>query len=873
MFTSIKQFFQKLFRSHELKIAYHELKKINALASWATSQTDEQLQTKTQNFKDRLAAGHSLSSIRVEAYAVIREAAFRVLKKRPYDVQVLAGIILDLGVIAEMKTGEGKTLTSIFPIYLNALTGESVVVSTVNEYLAQRDAEEMGAIFQWMGLSVGVNLATMNSHQKRDAYSKDITYSTHSELGFDYLRDNMVHLWADKVQRGLNFAIIDEADSILIDEAKTPLIIAGGEQKNVDLYTGADNFVRQLQAADYNIDEESRTVNLTNSGIDLANRFFNLHNLYEISNSELIHRIQNAMRAHLILKKDVEYIVSREQILLVDSFTGRIMEGRAFSEGLQQAIQAKERVKIEPETRVLATTTYQNFFRLFKKLAGMTGTAKTEEQEFIDIYNMRVIPIPTNLPMIRVDEEDTVFVTLQAKHNAIVEEAKRLWERGQPVLIGTGQVETSEILHLLLLNAGVPHKVLNAKQNAQEAEIISQAGQVGAVTIATNMAGRGTDIKPSKEALGLGGLFILGTEKAESRRIDNQLRGRAGRQGDVGCSKFFLSLEDTLIVRFSTHDKLKQIFSPYQNQPIKEKLLAKTFLRAQKKIEGFNYDQRKSVLSYDDVIRQQRDLIYEQRDLILKTPNLFFIIERMIISYVSTTLKMLQVMKSGFYDDQPIIDFFNKNLLNNYEYKFDTQLFSSTPTEDLIKVIANKLLSCYEDSRNYQINHYGLDYIQFSERKLILAALDNAWQEHIANMDRLKQSSHVFQYAQKNPFQVYTEQGGKFFLVMIEQIARSAIEQLFRSSGSLYNLQSHQEEYKNIELNGFKLSFGLYGSMLFDERLSQEQKTDIFNWIQEHASNLIAESKWEELEKELNNKFWYLKLPLSSVSQEREEKE
>lgn len=577
-----------------------------------------------------------------------------------------------------------------------------------------------------MGLSVGVNLASKSVIDKRVAYSHDITYSTHSEFGFDYLRDNMVTDIKDKVQRGLGFAILDEADSILIDEAKTPLIISGGQHVSANLYAGANGFASQLTEEDYEIDEESRTVRLTELGIDKANQFFNLNNLYEISNSELVHRIQNAMRAHLILKRDVEYIVSDGQIQLVDSFTGRIMEGRAFSEGLQQALQAKEGVEIEPETRILATTTYQNFFRLFKKLAGMTGTAKTEEREFIDIYNMRVIPIPTNLPMIRVDEEDEIYLNLASKYKAIVKKTEELWESGQPVLIGTGQVETSEILHQLLSEAKIPHKVLNAKQNAQEAEIVARAGQVGAVTIATNMAGRGTDIKPTKEALSLGGLYILGTERAEARRIDNQLKGRAGRQGDIGRSKLFLSLEDTLIIRFASHSKLQRLFADSNDKPIEDRFLKKTFVRAQKRIEGFNYDQRKSVLSYDDVIRQQRDLIYEQRDLILQSEELIYVIEKMISSYVDHVLRRIFHIKDrSFVDQEELIHYFNETLLFPKELRFDKENFHSSDASDIGERIIERIIENYHKLREEQLVSLGKDYIKDFERKTILRALDN----------------------------------------------------------------------------------------------------------------------------------------------------
>lgn len=617
------------FKSTEMRIAEHTLKKINQLEESVAKLTDEELKHKTIEFRERIKLGETQDDIRPEVFAVSREATKRILGKRPYDVQMIGGIILDLGSVAEMKTGEGKTITSIAPVYLNALGGNSVIVSTVNEYLAERDAEEMGQVFKFLGLTVGINKAQMHTNLKREAYACDVVYSVHSELGFDYLRDNMVMSKEEKVQRGLDYILLDEVDSILIDEAKTPLIISGGDQEESTMYTIADLFVRTLNHDDYFIDEESKSVYLTDQGIEKANKYFNFKNLYDLENSELVHRIQNSLRAHKVMKLDVEYIVRNDKIELVDSFTGRIMEGRAYSEGLQQAIQAKERVEVESETKTLATITYQNFFRLFKKISGMTGTAKTEEKEFIDIYNMRVNVVPTNKPVVRIDDKDEIYVDMHSKWQAVTKEVKRAYQRKQPILIGTAQVEDSEILHEYLLQEGIPHTVLNAKQDASEAEIISKAGQAGAVTIATNMAGRGTDIKPTKEAIENGGLYVLGTEKAESRRIDNQLKGRSGRQGDIGYTKFFLSLDDQLILRFSVQDKWKEIFKEYGSDPIPGESIRSAFLRAQKKIEGFNYDSRKSVLNFDDVIRQQRDLIYEQRDLILQRDDLGSIIHKM----------------------------------------------------------------------------------------------------------------------------------------------------------------------------------------------------------------------------------------------------
>ncbi|MBR3571086.1 MAG: preprotein translocase subunit SecA, partial [Mycoplasmataceae bacterium] len=586
------------FKSAEFREAEFLLKKINYLGRSIKNLTDEQLRNKTRFFKQRLSRGETLDDIRIEAFAVAREAVFRVLGKRPFDVQILGGLILDMGSVAEMKTGEGKTITSIAPIYLNALDEKGVIVSTVNEYLAERDSQEMGEVFKWLGLTVGLNKVDMSPQLKKQAYSCDITYSVHSELGFDYLRDNTVRSIEEKVQRGLNYALIDEVDSILIDEAKTPLIISGGEENESSLYTNADLFVKSLTPSDYFIDQETQGISLSFNGVEKANKWYKTDNLYKIENTEIVHRIQNALRANLVMKKDFEYVVMNDKIELVDQFTGRIMEGRSYSEGLQQAIQAKENVKIEPETKTIATITYQNFFRMFKKLSGMTGTGKTEESEFINTYNMRVNVIPTNKPILRIDHEDQIYLTMNAKYKALVEEIKRIHKKGQPILVGTTQVEESEYLHQLLVKEGLQHTVLNAKQNLAEAEIIKKAGVLNAITIATNMAGRGTDIKLGEGVKEVGGLFVLGTDKSESRRIDNQLKGRAGRQGDVGESKFFLSIEDRLIQRFSLQDKWKEIFKEFKDNKITGGQIVKAFERAQRKIEGFNYDSRKSVLNY-----------------------------------------------------------------------------------------------------------------------------------------------------------------------------------------------------------------------------------------------------------------------------------
>ncbi|MDC8901262.1 preprotein translocase subunit SecA [Metamycoplasma hyosynoviae] len=770
------------FKSTEMRIAEATLKKINKLEEKIIKLTDSELKEKTGEFRQRLNMGETSDDIRPEVFAVAREATKRILGKRPFDVQMIGGVILDQGSVAEMKTGEGKTITSIAPIYLNALTGNSVIVSTVNEYLAKRDAEEMGQVFKFLGLTVGINLAQLENDQKRAAYACDIVYSVHSELGFDYLRDNMVMSKEEKVQRGLDFILLDEVDSILIDEAKTPLIISGGDEGTTPIYNIADLFVRTLSKDDYTIDEETKSVYLTNEGIQKANKYFNFENLYDIQNSELVHRIQNALRAHKVMKLDVEYIVLDDKIELVDSFTGRIMEGRAYSEGLQQAIQAKERVEIEAETKTLATITYQNFFRLFKKICGMTGTAKTEENEFIEIYNMRVNVVDTNKPMVRFDDEDEIYVTMNAKWKAVTKEVKRVYEKGQPILIGTAQVEDSEVLHEMLLEERIPHAVLNAKQDASEAEIISKAGQVKAVTIATNMAGRGTDIKPSKEALELGGLYVLGTEKAESRRVDNQLKGRSGRQGDIGYSKFFLSLDDQLILRFSVQDKWKEIFSVYGNDPIEGKQIKTAFLRAQKKIEGFNFDNRKSVLNFDDVIRQQRDLIYEQRDLILNRDDLGTIIKKMIsVSTIQLVENPYFINKNNTLELNSFTKYLNENYMNLCDYKFSETELKKFDKDDLIEFIMKVLNDEYDKLRQNILEKYGVIELTNSEREIILSVFDGAWQDHINVMDKLRRSAHLVQYSQKNPYQVYTNMGSKKFKELTNRIALECIVNLMNN--------------------------------------------------------------------------------------------
>lgn len=786
------------FKSAEIRSAESSLKKINALEKMITNLTDDQIKNKTRVFKQRYKRGESLESLRNEAFAIAREATFRVLKKRPFDVQMIGGIILDLGSVAEMKTGEGKTITSIAPIYLNALSGDGVIVSTVNEYLATRDAEEMGEVFNWLGLTVGINKPKATKNEKREAYACDITYSIHSELGFDYLRDNMVTNKNEKVQRGLNFALIDEVDSILIDEAKTPLIISGGQTNDSNLYETADQFATSLKADDYKIDHETQSISLTHQGVNKSNSFYNVKNIYEIQNSEIVHRIQNALRAQYIMKRDVEYIVLEGKIELVDLFTGRVMEGRAYSEGLQQALQAKEKIEIEPETKTMATITYQNFFRMFKKLSGMTGTAKTEEQEFLDIYNMRVNVVPTNKPIIRKDHPDEIYISFKYKFQAMVKEIQTISLTGQPILIGTAEVKESEYLHELLIKHNIPHTILNAKQNKTEAEIISKAGQLHSITIATNMAGRGTDIKLGPGVLEVGGLYVFGTNKAESRRIDNQLKGRAGRQGDIGESKFFLSIEDQLIQRFSLQDKWKEIFKDNGEKKIEGNTILKAFSRAQRKIEGFNYDSRKSVLNYDDVIRMQRDLIYRQRDVILTKPDLLSIIKKMIHSTSKNLIYIDGILQhTGLVDYSKLTNYINETFMKECDFVFTENHFKHLTNQTIPLFFEKIILELYTKSRDISAEKASIEWIQSNERTTIIANLDKQWQYHIDVMDKLRSSTNIVQYSQKNPYQVYAEQGTLKFNEMCDEIAFQSLISLLNNINIIPQNQMEMVEINN----------------------------------------------------------------------------
>ena len=732
--------------------------------------SDEQLQAKTTEFKERYSKGESLDDLLYEAYAVVREGARRVLGLYPYKVQVMGGIVLHNGDVPEMRTGEGKTLTATMPVYLNALSGKGVHVVTVNEYLTTRDATEMGELYSWLGLSVGINLAAKSPLEKREAYNCDITYSTNSEIGFDYLRDNMVVRAEDMVQRPLNYALIDEVDSILIDEARTPLIVSGpqGSETN-QLYFLADNLVKSLDKEDYIIDVPSKTIGLSDTGIDKAEKFFKLNNLYDIENVAITHFLDNALRANYIMTYDVDYLVNEDQeVMIIDPFTGRTMEGRRYSDGLHQAIEAKEGVSVQNESKTSASITYQNLFRMYKKLAGMTGTGKTEEEEFREIYNMRVVPIPTNRPIARVDHEDLLYPSLEYKFNAVIADVKRRYEKGQPVLVGTVSVETSDLISQKLVAAGVPHEVLNAKNHYREAQIIMNAGQRGAVTIATNMAGRGTDIKLGPGVRELGGLCVIGTERHESRRIDNQLRGRSGRQGDPGESQFYLSLEDDLMKRFGS-ERIK-VFMERMNlseeeSVIKSKMLTRQVESAQKRVEGNNYDSRKQVLQYDDVMREQREIIYKQRqDVITADRDLAPEIKAMM---KRTIKRQVEGHFLGSKDEaiDGIIKFAHTTLVE--DGTLHAESFKPMNKKEIIDELYELALRVY-DSQVKKLRDE--DRIREFQKVLILRVVDNKWTDHIDAMDQLRNAVSLRGYAQNNPIVEYQSESFNMFNDMIGAI-------------------------------------------------------------------------------------------------------
>ena len=761
--------FDKLFNTDKKILAEVEqqVKPTLDFESKMAALSDDQLKAKTQEFKDRLANGETLDDILCEAFATVREAAKRVIGEFPYFCQLEGACVLHRGDIAEMKTGEGKTLTSVMAVYLNALEGKGVHVITVNEYLAQRDAEWMGQIHRFLGLTVGVNLRSMTAAEKRKAYLCDITYSTCSEVGFDYLRDNMVTRIEDRVLRELNFALVDEVDSILIDESRTPLIISGSTRQTANLYVNADRFVKKLhEEEDYEIDVKGKNIQLTEEGIRKAEKTFKVNNIYDPENTALVHYIAQALKANYIMHNDVDYVVEDNQVVIVDQNTGRKMPGREWSDGLHQAIQAKENVPIKNETITMATITYQNFFRLYNKLAGMTGTAKTEEEEFLSIYNMRVVEIPTNRPVARIDESDLIFGTKKAKYEALVNKVKELHEKGQPVLVGTISVETSELLSKMLKERRIRHEVLNAKNHQREAEIIKNAGQKGAVTIATNMAGRGTDIKLGEGVKELGGLAVLGSERHESRRIDNQLRGRSGRQGDPGYSQFYVSLQDDLMVRFGS-DRMQGLFSQMGDVPIENKTVSKAISSAQKRVEGINFDARKALLDYDDVMRLQRETMYQQRNYILEHDDIHSVIEDM----------YKRVMKR-VVDEH--IDHEGKKQVIDYNGVVDSLkvIGSEVKADDINNLdeteCVNRLVEICFGAYNKKIEEFK-DQIMPLEKTMVLRTMDRAWVNHIDVMSKLRDGIGLRSYAQNNPLQAYVEEGYELFETMMNSISDQVV--------------------------------------------------------------------------------------------------
>ena len=767
--------------------------KVIALESQMAALEDADFPVKTEEYKARYAKGESLDSLLPEAFALVREGAKRVLGLFPYKVQIMGGITLHDGNIAEMRTGEGKTLTATMPVYLNALSGDGVHVVTVNEYLATRDAREMGELYNFLGLTVGLNLTGMSSEEKRAAYAADITYSTNSELGFDYLRDNMVVYKSQMVQRPLNYAVVDETDSILIDEARTPLIISGQAEKSTVLYQRADMFVKGLkEEEDYTIDLTSKTISLTDEGINKAEQTFRLPNLYDVDNSALVHHIDQALRANYIMLRDIDYVVDEGKVKIVDGFTGRIMEGRRYSDGLHQAIEAKEGVEVENESKTMATITYQNYFRMYRKLSGMTGTAKTEEEEFREIYNMNVIAIPTNRPVQRIDGHDLIYPSLRSKFRAVVQDIKQRHEAGQPILVGTVAVETSELLSNMLRAEGIPHEVLNAKNHFKEAEIIMSAGQRGAVTIATNMAGRGTDIKLGKGVKELGGLCVIGTERHESRRIDNQLRGRSGRQGDPGATQFYLSLEDDLMKRFGG-EKMQAIWERLNltdegdDNFIQSKMLTRQVESSQKRVEGNNYDTRKSVLEYDEVMREQREIIYSQRLQIINEENS---LEKVTKGMIRRTIH--RVVESHTLTDQKdwnlegIVDFAHNSICAPDELSI-SDLEGKTAAE-IEGILNEKAMEIYKEKQE-QLN--GDNQMLEFEKVVILRVVDRKWTDHIDDMDQLRQSVGLRGYAQIDPLTEYQTEGYERFQQMIAAIDYDVTRILMKSQ-IRQNLQREQ---------------------------------------------------------------------------------
>ena len=767
MISILKKLFDNEYK--ELKRFDVIAKKIDELEPEMSKLSDKKLQGYTEKFKKRLEDGETLEDILVEAFAVCREAAYRCVGMKPFYCQLLGGLAIHYGNIAEMKTGEGKTLTCVLPAYLNALTGNGVHIVTVNEFLSSRDAEWMGKIFEFLGLTVGLNLRELSPSEKRNAYQCDIMYTTNSELGFDYLRDNMVVRKEDRVGRRLNYCIIDEVDSVLIDEARTPLIISGGVMQNVNLFEQADLFAKSLKEnVDYVKEEKSRSITLTDEGAHKCEKAFHIDNLYDINNTALVHHINLALKANYFMKNDVDYVVQDGEVVIVDQFTGRLMKGRAFSEGLHQAIEAKEHVKINQETKTLATITFQNLFRMYNKLSGMTGTAKTEEEEFRNIYNMYVICIPTNKPVIREDATDLLYPGKEGKYNAIIRVVEERHKLGQPILIGTIAIETSELLSKMLTKKKIRHEVLNAKNHAREAEIIAHAGEKGAVTIATNMAGRGTDIKLGEGVKELGGLCVIGTERHESRRIDNQLRGRAGRQGDPGFSQFFVSFEDDLLIRFGS-DRYKEMMASIGftgDQAIRNKMFAKTVETAQKRVEGNNFDIRKHLLSYDDVMNTQRNIIYERRNEILDNDSIHATVLAGFREYI-TNLVMAHLIDSKHLqenDYSEILEAANENLLR--KYRLNLSEINGKKEDEVIETIYDNVLKDYEEKLADIPEEVSNEF----EKAISLRVIDSNWMEHISTMSHLREGVGLRGYANVNPLDAYTKEGYNLFDNMLNKI-------------------------------------------------------------------------------------------------------
>ena len=767
----------------ELKALEKMADKVLAYETEMSSLSDEELRGKTAEFRSRLENGETVDDLLYEAFATAREAAYRVINEKPYKVQVMGSIAMHQGDISEMKTGEGKTLTATMAVYLNALPGKGVHVITVNEYLAARDAAWMGEIYRFLGLTVGINKRELSNKEKREAYNCDITYTTNSELGFDYLRDNMVTDVNDRVMRGLHMAIVDEVDSVLIDESRTPLIISGGKKKTANLYVEADKFVKTLVApeyetdkfthektlisGDYDIDEKTRQIMLSEEGTTKAEKFFRIKNLYDIEHTQLVHHINQALRANYIMMKEIEYVVNDDQeIVIVDQFTGRMMPGRAYSDGLHQAIEAKEGVPIKEETSTLATITYQNFFRLYEKLAGMTGTAKTEEEEFLSTYNMKVVVIPTNRPVVREDLPDEIYAHKKDKYRALVNKVKELYATGQPVLVGTIAVETSELISNMLKKENIPHEVLNAKNHAREAEIIAVAGRPKSVTIATNMAGRGTDIKLTEESRRLGGLAVLGSERHESRRIDNQLRGRSGRQGDPGFSRFYVSLEDSLMVRFGG-DKLQNMFDKLGDEQIESKAVTKSITMAQKRVEGFNFDSRKQLLDYDDVLRRQREIIYAQRNRILESEQVHDMVQVILEKALEMTLEAnVTDSKKQTVDLTNYVKSLEMMGLQE-ERAIHVSDLEGKKYDEIRQFVNEKVWADYDA----EIEPVKRQFLPF-EKTVVLRNIDRNWIEHIDLMDKLRSGIYLRSYAQNNPLQQYVQEGFDMFEEMNCRIDR-----------------------------------------------------------------------------------------------------